>query len=290
MEPAHLIKLALTASVPLLVFALGARATFADTTTLFRELFRPPNRLLRALAAMYVVVPVAAVAIAMLGDLTRPVKVALLAMAVAPIPPILPGKQLKFGGDKGYVFGLLVAVSLVAIVLVPLGVDVLGRVFGRESHFPPIAVARLIGITILAPLVAGLAVRHAAPRWAASAAPWASRLGTILLVAGLLPVLVQVWPAIVSMVGDGSVAAIAALVGVAIAAGHGLGGPDADERTTLALASAMRHPGIAAAIASLNIPDEPRVPAAIILYLLVATVGTVLYGAWRGRREGPAPG
>jgi hypothetical protein len=46
----------------------------------------------------------------------------------------------------------------------------------------------------------------------------------------------------------------------------------------------MRHPGIAAAVASLNIPDEPRVPAAIVLYLLVATVGTSLYGVVRRRR------
>ncbi len=117
MEPAQLIRLALTASIPLLVFALGLRATFAETTTLFRELLRPPNRLLRALVAIYVIVPIATVALAILGDLSRPVKVALLAMAVAPIPPILPGKQLKFGGEKTYVFGLLVAVSLVAIVL-----------------------------------------------------------------------------------------------------------------------------------------------------------------------------
>lgn len=285
MEAAQLVKLALTASIMLMVFALGARASFVDTTTLFRNLFRPPNRLLRALFAMYVVVPLAAVAVAMLGDLTRPVKVALLAMAVAPIPPILPGKQLKFGGDKSYVFGLLVAVSLVAVVLVPLGVAVLGRVFGRESHFPPAEVARLIGMTILLPLVAGLAFRHLAPQLAGATAPWISRAGNLVLTVGLALVLVQVWPAIASMVGDGSVAAIAAVVAVAIAAGHGLGGPDADERSTLALASAMRHPGIAAAIASLNIPDEPRVPAAIILYLLVATLGTVVYGAWRKRRD-----
>jgi BASS family bile acid:Na+ symporter len=284
MEPAQLIKLALTASIPLLVFALGLRATFAETTTLFRELFRPPNRLLRALVAIYVIVPVAAAALALLGDLSRPVKVALLAMAVAPIPPILPGKQLKFGGEKSYVFGLLVAVSLVAILLVPLGVDVLGRVFGRESRFSPIEVARLIGMTILAPLVVGLMLRHAAPRLAQATAPWASRAGTILLVGGLVPVLIKVWPTVAALVGDGSVLAIAALVVVAIVAGHAMGGPDPDERATLALASAMRHPGIAAAIASLNIPDEPRVPAAIILYLLVATVGTSLYGSWSKRR------
>ena len=86
------------------------------------------------------------------------------------------------------------------------------------------------------------------------------------------------------LAGDGSVLAITARVGVAIVSGHTLGGPDPDERATLALASAMRHPGIAAAIASLNVPDEPRVLAAIMLYLLVATAGTSLYGVWRSRQ------
>lgn len=288
MDAAHLVKLALAASVPTLVFALGLRATFSDTTTLFRALFRPPNRLLRALCAMYFVVPVAAVTIALAGDLARPVKVALLALAVAPIPPILPGKQLRFGGDRGYVFGLLVAVSLAAVVLVPVGVGVLGRVFGRASQFPPLEVARLVGTTILLPLFAGLVVRHLAPRVADALAPWASRAGTLLLVAGLLPLLVVLGPTIAGLVGDGTLAAAAALVAVALAAGHALGGPDADERATVALASTMRHPGMAAAIAAVNVPDEPRVPAAILLYVLVATAGTALYGAWRRRRAGPA--
>lgn len=284
MDFAHLVKLALAASVLVLVFALGLRATFADTTTLFRELFRPPNRLLRALCAMYVVVPVAAVAIALTGDLARPVKVALLALAVAPIPPILPGKQLRFGGDRGYVFGLLVAVSLAALILVPVGVGLLGRAFGHASQFPPLEVARLVGTTILLPLLAGLVLRQVAPRVADALAPWASRAGTLLLAAGLLPLLAVLGPTMAALVGDGTLVAIAALVAVALAAGHALGGPDADERTTLALASTMRHPGVAAAIAAVNVPDEPRVPAAILLYLLVAVAGTAAYGAWTRRR------
>jgi BASS family bile acid:Na+ symporter len=74
----------------------------------------------------------------------------------------------------------------------------------------------------------------------------------------------------VSLIGSGAALSIAMVVVIAIAAGHWLGGPDPDERSTLALASAMRHPGIAMAIASLNVPQEPRVPAAVILYLLTA--------------------
>jgi predicted Na+-dependent transporter len=288
-DPAQLVKLAITVSVPVLVFALGLRATISDATTLFREFLRPPNRLLRAIVAMNVVVPVVAVAVAMLMNPPFPVKVAMLAMAVAPVPPVLPGKQLKFGGGADYVFGLLVAIAIVSIVLVPLGVDILGRVFGREARFGFVQVAKLVGATILLPLIAGLAVRQLAPQASASLARWASRIGTILLVAGLVPVLVKVWPAITGLVGNGSVVAIGIVVAAAIVAGHWLGGPDPDDRTTLAIASSMRHPGIALAIGSLNVPDEPRMPAAILLYVLVAAVATTIYGKVRARQQaGPA--
>jgi len=89
----------------------------------------------------------------------------------------------------------------------------------------------------------------------------------------------------VSLIGSGAALSIAMVVVIAIAAGHWLGGPDPDERSTLALASAMRHPGIAMAIASLNVPEEPRVPAAIILYLLIAAIATSVYGAWWKRQH-----
>lgn len=281
MDTAHLIKLALTGSILLLVFALGLRARLGDATSLFREFLQPPNRLLRALIAMYIIVPLVAVVLARLFDLSLPVRVAILAMAVAPIPPILPGKQLKFGGSSDYVFGLLVAVSIAAIVMVPLGVNVLGWLFGAEATFGPDEVAKLIGTTILLPLAAGLTVRHLAPAAARRLAPWASRLGNVLLLAALVPVLIKVSPAVFSLIGNGAILAIGAVVGTAIVAGHALGGTDADDRSTLAIASAMRHPGVALAIATLNVPEEPRIPAAIILYVLVAAVATTIYGAVR---------
>ena len=91
-----------------------------------------------------------------------------------------------------------------------------------------------------------------------------------------------------SLIGSGAALSIAMVVVIAIAAGHWLGGPDPDERSTLALASAMRHPGIAMAIASLNVPEEPRVPAAVILYLLIAAIATSVYGAWWKRKHSRA--
>jgi BASS family bile acid:Na+ symporter len=118
--------------------------------------------------------------------------------------------------------------------------------------------------------------------------PWVAHIGTLLLVAALIPVLVSAWPAILTLVGDGGVVAIALVVVSAIAVGHFLGGPDPDERTALAFATSMRHPGIAVAIAGLAVPEEPRVQAAILLYLLIAVVATSIYGLLHKRRTGAA--
>ena len=287
MDSPWLLRLVVTTSILLLVFALGARATFADATGLVRDLFRPPHFLLRALTAMYVVVPAAAVSIGLVLDLPRAVGVGLLSIAVAPIPPVLPGRQLRSGGSPAHVIGLLAAVSLTAIVQVPLMVVILGRVFGREASFGAGRVAAVIGMTIVVPLTAGLVLRRLSPRLGDAVAPWASRLGTALLAVAVITILVTGGPAMLSLMRGNSMFAIVSLAAIATAAGHWIGGPDPADRVILAFASAMRHPGLALAVATANLPEEPRMLAAILLYVLVALTMTSLYAAvvrrWRSR-------
>ena len=62
-----------------------------------------------------------------------------------------------------------------------------------------------------------------------------------------------------------------------------LGGPDDEDRSVLALASAARHPGVAMAVASANFPDQKLAPAAILLYLLLSAILTIPYVMWRRR-------
>jgi bile acid:Na+ symporter, BASS family len=79
------------------------------------------------------------------------------------------------------------------------------------------------------------------------------------------------------------------LVGLAV--GHLLGGPDPEDRTVLALSTAMRHPAIAIAIAQSNFPDQKLAPAAILLYLLVSVIAAAPYLKWTKRhREAGKPG
>jgi len=283
MDSAQLVKLAVTLSLLLIVFGLGLRATFADAFSLFRNLFRRPHRLLRAIAAIYGVVPVVAVVVALLFDVPPPVKVALLAMAVSPVPPILPGKQMKFGGSASHAYGLLVAIALVAVVVAPLAVDVLGLLFQRDVQVGADTIAKTVAMSILVPLFAGLIVGRYFHDAAERMAPWITRLGTLLLAVTAVLILVSAWPAIASLLGSGAIVAFALVSVVAVAVGHALGGPDPEDRTVLAIASPMRHPGVALAIARATFPDDALAPAAILLFLLVGTITTSVYGQLRLR-------
>jgi BASS family bile acid:Na+ symporter len=89
----------------------------------------------------------------------------------------------------------------------------------------------------------------------------------------------------VSLTGDGTIIALAAFVLVGLAVGHLLGGPDPEDRTVLALSTASRHPGVALAIAHATFPEQQLVLAAVLLYLLVSALVSMLYLAWRRRRH-----
>lgn len=284
MTLASMISIALAASIFLLVLCIGLEATLRDATHLFRH----PGQLVRSLAAMYVLMPALAVAAALAFDLHPAVKIALVAAAVSPVPPFLPNKAARLGGARDYTIGLLVAASALAIVFVPLAVELLERIFARPLAMPAAAVARLVTLTVLAPLAVGMALRHFAPSIADRIARPAWAASMALLAAALLPVLFTAWQPIVSLIGNGTIVALAAFVAVGLVAGHLLGGPRGEERTMLALASGSRHPGIAFAIAHANFPDDKNVLPAVLLYLIVGAIAAVPYLQWIKRADSEA--
>jgi predicted Na+-dependent transporter len=291
---AKLLPVVIQASLFLIVFAVGLQATLEDALSLFRR----PGLLVRSLLAMFVVVPLFAAGLAAAFNLNPVVKLALILMAVSPLPPTLPKKEFKLGGHTSYVVGLLVAVSLLSILILPVTLALVSAAFPAEVRISAAQVARALWTSVLLPLLLGMAVRNMAPGFAERAAPLASSLGTIVLLVGALPVLVKIWPAMAHLIGNGTILAMLAVVAVGLWAGHQLGGPDPDDRTVLAIASASRHPGIALLIGTTNFPNyKPQVTAAVFLFLLVGTIATAPYTAWRKRhlaeRAGgaePAPG
>ena len=284
MTPAEMVWLALRPSIFLIVFSLGLRANHADVLYLLSR----PGRLSRSLLAMNVIMPLVAVGLSLAFDLHPAVKTALVCLSLAPVPPILPKKELKAGGHGSYVIGLLFAAALLAIVFIPLAEHVLRILFNVGIDRPPTMVGGVVGVTVLLPPVAGILVRRLAP---ALAERWASPLNgfaTILLALTCIVLLLSSWKTGLPLIGNGHVLVIAVFVAVGLIVGHLLGGPEPENRVVLALSTASRHPGVALAIATGTSPDEKLVIGAILLYLLVNAALSIAYIKWARQRESVA--
>jgi bile acid:Na+ symporter, BASS family len=128
MNLADLIMLAVRVSIVLTVFAFALKASPRDAVYLFRK----PGQLARSLLSMNVVMPVFAAVLIAAFDLHPAVKIAMGALSVSPLPPVLPKKGLRSGGKESYTIGLLAAAALLAIVFVPLALEY----WGESSRFP----------------------------------------------------------------------------------------------------------------------------------------------------------
>lgn len=279
-----LVSTALVAGLLLLVTALGLQSNPGDATALLRQ----PGRLVRSLISMLVIMPVVAVVLVRAFDLDPAVKIALVALALSPLPPFLPPRGIKAGGESSYGIGLLVATSVVSIVQVPAALALLTRVLDIPLSLSFLRVLAAVGGTVLVPLLFGLLVRRFAPAFAARVAGSANRLAILLLVAGLIPLMVTSLSKAMPLIGNGTLLAMLVFCLIGLAVGHLLGGRVPGDRATLALSTAARHPGVAMAIAKVNFPDQTLVFPAVLMYVLLNTIVSVPYVKWASRQP-PGP-
>lgn len=274
-----IIPLIFTASLFLLVLKVGLDATVSDLTSVLRS----PGPLLRAILAVNIVVPVAGVLLVHVVPISFAAAAGVLLMGISPVPPLVPGKQLKVGGDKAYSYGLYAALALLSIITVPIWVAILDALFAPQISLPFSSVARNVAMSVLLPLALGLTIRRVAPKLAAAGVGILGKLAMIALVVAAIPVLIGVWPALTDLAGDGTLIVMVLMAAIALAAGHLLGGPARSDRAALAVTAATRHPGIALMIANAN-TDDARVRAAILGFLLVGLFAGLPYQFWLKRR------
>jgi BASS family bile acid:Na+ symporter len=281
MTALELIHLAIPVSMGLIVLSLGMRCTPSEALFLVRE----PGLLARSILSMNVLMPIAAGLLMAVTGVSEPVKIALIALAVSPVPPILPNKQLKLVTRDAYIYGLLVATSILSILLVPLSLRLIGGPFSREVFVDPSVVARSVAISVLVPLAIGILARQMWPDAVERFSRVIGTSGDLTLVAGLVFVLFSGRHAFAALLGDGTLAVCIVLSLIGLLIGHWLGGRNEDDRTVLALATASRHPGVAIAIAGAVFPGQKAIAVAVLLYMLVGVIASVPYTRWRKRRH-----
>jgi BASS family bile acid:Na+ symporter len=283
-DPAQLVKLAFQVSIMLTVFGFGLNATVEDVLYVVRR----PRMLVISLVSMFIVMPFMALALALVFDPPQAALVALVALALSPVPPTLLGKEREASGRPSYGLGLTATVSILAIVLVPALVAFLGQLLDKPFQIGATAVAGQVLLSVVLPLTAGMLVRAFQPRAADRVEKPVAVVANVLLLAAALLLLLAVFPKLREVITFGTVAAFAAFTVLGLAFGHIMAGPEPGDSRVLALASALRHPGIALAIAGANFPSLDF-GSVIILYLLIGAVVGIPYMKRMQKRSAALP-
>jgi BASS family bile acid:Na+ symporter len=286
MDPAAIVKLVLISGIALNVVAIGVRARPADALALVRK----PDLAVRSMAAMFVFVPAFVMIMSVVLGLTGPVPAVLLALSVAPMPPLISNKELDAGGDPEYAIGLQMLATLFSIAVMPLMILLAGMVFGRSDNFYPVPMVMVLMITVLAPMLIGMTLGHFLPDARRAIATWAGRIGWTALGLGAVALLAARGSDIIDRLGDGTLLICVVIVAAALAIGHLFGGPKPGNRRALAITCAARHPGVAISVVT---PLMPEAGGAVLgmagLYWLVSFAMTIPYLKWqRAKAVGPA--
>lgn len=281
MEPKQMIGLLVQASLFLMIAAVAMESDWRSVLAHLRQ----PARLLRAIIAVNVVVPLLAFILVKIMALDPPVAAGLILMSVSPLAPLVPGNALKSGADRSDVLALYAVLIALAIFLVPLTVVIINPFFAHHANAPIALIARIVVVSGLLPIVLGLAFAALLPALARRAARVLKILSNLIL---LLFVLLLLWAEgreFLELLGDGTIIAFACTAFGALLAGYWLGGPDRTGRATLGITAAIRHPGMAIAISQAS-GGRTQTTVAILLFLLNSAVIVALYQAWL-RRSAP---
>ena len=269
-------------SMVVTVFAYALHANSED----LRFLRRRPRLLILSLLAMFVVTPALALAIVEAIDMSNLAKVAIVALSLSIIPPLMPKKF--FGGEeKSYAIGLTVTTAVLAPVVIPLQVKFLGDLTNRPYGVPPEQVAGVVVGLVVVPLIVGLVFRRLWPGAAEKLAEPLPRIAGKFTWVALIVVMIAVIPKVWDFISVRTVLAMLLFNVGALAVGHLLGGPERDHATVLGFSCPSRHPSIAFTIAQWNYPGTDFA-AAMTLLLIINGIVAPLYIKWQGRRAGAA--
>jgi bile acid:Na+ symporter, BASS family len=246
------------------MLAMGLGLTVAQIIAPLRNV----RLVVLSLLANFVLIPLAALALAKMLRLDEPLGVGLLLLGAAAGAPFLPKLAQIAKGNLAFAVGLMVLLMVVTVGYLPL---VLPALLPGVS-VNPAKIARSLFLLMLLPLAGALAVNAQSPTAAARAKPvlnQASNLSLILLVLLLTVVNIN---NVLAVFGTRGILAGLLLIGLAYGVGLLLGGPATDTRAVLALGTAQRNIAAALVVGSQSFSD----PKVVVMVVVVAIVGLLI--------------
>jgi len=278
--PENLFTLVAAAAIFAVMFDLGLKIAASDYAWAGRHV----RSLLKGLFAVLVAVPAMAVIVTDAFGLPRAAMVGIVLMALSPGAPVALRRSLAAGGEASFAPVLQISVAALAIVSMPLSIAALNEYYAGQAVISPRELARQVFFAQFLPLGLGVLARRFLPGPAARAEPGVTRAATILLLVLAVLALVDTWHVVIGA-GPRAALCVVLITLLALAVGHAMGGPHPQTRTAVAISCAVRNPGLALVVASVN--NAPAtVTATIVAYLVIAAFTVIPYVVWR-RRAAP---
>ncbi|HQY88717.1 MAG TPA: hypothetical protein PK402_08660 [Tepidisphaeraceae bacterium] len=273
-ETRYIIKLILMASVAGMVLAQALSVPMSELAGVFRQRML----LVRAFVAVYVLVPLATLLVILLVKPARNVEIGLAMLAAAPIAPMMIVRIPRAGGQMAQVVALHFAMTLISLVVTPLILQLMGSILGFKADVDVLQLVALLAPVLLLPVGCGVAIRRLWPRFAARLIGPLAKVSWLLVLAGIIAILAMSYQTLFQT-SPRSFIAMGAVVTIALAIGHVLASLVPEERVTLAMITAARHPGVVLMIAAANFSRAQAIPV-LIPYLIVLLVITTIYMKW----------
>src|SRR3954453_11561123 len=256
--------------VALLVFVVSSMLAVGLSLTVGQILLPLRNRRLLALAllANFVLMPLAAVAIARLLQLEQSLRAALLLLGTAAGAPFLPKLAAVAKGSLAFGVGLMVLLMALTVGYMPLVLPLLLEGVSVDAT----KIAKSLVILMLLPLAAGLGVKRKYEAVAARVAPVLNKVSTLSLVLLIVLLLATNIQNIADLFGTRGVLASSIFLLVSFGTGWLLGGPGLDTRSVLALVGAQRNIAAALVVGAQNF-DDPKV---VVMVAVVSIVGLLV--------------
>lgn len=274
-----LVEVVLSASLALTIFAYSMRAGREDFLFFVRE----RRLLLISLLSVFAFAPMVAIAVIYWIEPPLTVRVAIAAMSISILPPLLPWKQLEAKGDHHYAIGLTLIVAILAIVFVPALADLLGRVSHNPYGVPPGEIASYVGVIVLIPTIFGMSIAYRWKHFSQKVSIPLAKIAGIGTLVAVVVVLLSAAKDIPDVIGTKTIIAMVLFNLFALGIGHLLGGPNPDRAVVLGISSSCRHPAVALTIASVNYPGE-TFTAAVMLCVAVNMLVTTPYLRWQDKK------
>ena len=260
-------KLAQDVLVGLFVISLMWSVGLDLTLASLKAVFKRPRNLLGGLAAGYLVVPLAAVAMVMLLDLPTPVAAGLLLCAAAPGGPMGPLMVKGAGANLALSVSLLMTVNFINVIATPATLGLLGANPGTGLVTELLIMAGTIITFQVVPLSLGILLSEKNRDLATTLAPWARRFATAMLLATIVLVSTQ-GNADLKALGLDSLLAVLGVLVAAFVGGWLLAGGDIEDRAAVGLSNTIRSQSLSVLLASTRFPD----PLTLLIVLLFSAV------------------